>query len=870
MTNKLNRGSTKNGMDFPFLTTCSLNLFHTPFYTGRYGTTPQSILRQDHEFLTKLKGSLRTFKEVCSYPANQTFIGNLDPHNLPVRPWSKNRDSTGNSDVNGDEVLSEGSFGDILKEKFFYGLIKFADVFDLVLLEEKFSIECSEMLKKNPVTASWDLSGFESGVSNDVLKSEIENGSMPLESEGSVVGCVKGAHPDDENLQAHTILENLSCKATAVYAVQHLINKSGIDPGTVDYIIETSEEACGDINQRGGGNFAKSIGESTGLVNATGSDTRSFCAGPVHGVVQAASLVRAGTFNKVIVAAGGTTAKLGMNAKKHIEKGFPVLEDCMGSFALIIEKENRDGKGIILRTDAVGIHKIGSGAAPKAVITDLVAAPVYKAGYRLSEIDYYAPELQNPEITENAGAGNVTEANLKMIAALAVMNKEIDRGDIPDFIKTHGSFGWAPTQGHIPSGIPAFPWLLKWAGAGTINKALVIGKGSLFLGRMTGLFDGISILIEGTGEKQKSVTLVTPKKIEREIQDGKIVVGLTLPGSEGGVEELKKGALLAMESDPDLEVMFFGTEDSDSSEAHKEMERALADKQIAGAVTFHYPFPIGVATVGHFKTPGNNRDLFISTTTGASSTSRIEALVNNAVCGVVAAKAWGIDNPEVGFLNLDGAQTARKIFARMIDNGYSCRLIGSARGDDLLRGNDILIGSVDVAVCDSLTGNIITKLIGSYSSSGSIEEYGSGYGPGIGNFDSRICIISRASASSVIKDAILFTRRICEVDLKVIYNNEISLAEASGFKKLIKEYSGKTSPGAAEVKNTSGRKTPDRKAVNSEIEGIDVLNLDDAVLLLQDSGVYCEAGMGCTGPVVMVSKEDQNKSEEILKQERFI
>ena len=168
----------------------------------------------------------------------------------------------------------------------------------------------------------------------------------------------------------------------------------------------------------------------------------------------------------------------------------------MGSFALLIEKEEHNGKGLILRTDAVGIHKIGSGASPKAVITDLVAEPVYKAGYRLSEIDYYAPELQNPEITESAGAGNVTEANLKMIAAMAVMNKEIEREDIPEFIKTHGSSGWAPTQGHIPSGIPAFGWLLKWADTGNINKALVIGKGSLFLGRMTGLFDGISILVE--------------------------------------------------------------------------------------------------------------------------------------------------------------------------------------------------------------------------------------------------------------------------------------------------------------------------------------------------------------------------------------
>ena len=55
-----------------------------------------------------------------------------------------------------------------------------------------------------------------------------------------------------------------------------------INIGDIDYIIECSEEACGDMNQRGGGNFAKAIGETLGLNNATGSDLRSFCAAPSH------------------------------------------------------------------------------------------------------------------------------------------------------------------------------------------------------------------------------------------------------------------------------------------------------------------------------------------------------------------------------------------------------------------------------------------------------------------------------------------------------------------------------------------------------------------------------------------------------------
>ena len=168
----------------------------------------------------------------------------------------------------------------------------------------------------------------------------------------------------------------------------------------------------------------------------------------------------------------------------------------MGAFAVLIE--GKDRPGLTVRTDAVGYHKIGAGSAPQAVIGNLVADPLEKAGLRFSDIDVYAPELHNPEITGQAGAGNVTLQNLKMIAAMAVMKKELDRTDMQSFIEAHGVSGWAPTQGHIPSGVPALGWFLKWAEAGTFNRGLVIGKGSLFLGRMTNLFDGVSLICESS------------------------------------------------------------------------------------------------------------------------------------------------------------------------------------------------------------------------------------------------------------------------------------------------------------------------------------------------------------------------------------
>lgn len=216
-------------------------------------------------------------------------------------------------------------------------------------------------------------------------------------------------------------------------------------------MIECSEEACGDMNQRGGGNFAKAIAEFAGLKNASGSDIRAFCAAPAHAMVQAASLVQAGTFKNVMIVAGGSTAKLGMNGRDHVKKGLPILEDVLGGFAMLISEN--DGINPVIRTDIVGRHTVGTGSSPQGVISSLVTEPLDRVGLKIRDIDKYSVEMQNPDITKPAGAGDVPNSNYKMIAALGV-KRRTKREELNDFIINHGMEGWAPTQGHIPSGIP--------------------------------------------------------------------------------------------------------------------------------------------------------------------------------------------------------------------------------------------------------------------------------------------------------------------------------------------------------------------------------------------------------------------------------
>ncbi|NCB31759.1 MAG: glycine reductase, partial [Clostridia bacterium] len=310
------------------------------------------------------------------------------------------------------------------------------------------------------------------------------------------------AHDVDVNLSAHVMHENLVSKAGSVLALLYVVKNSGIEKGEVDYVIDCCEEACGDVNQRGGGNFAKAAAEIAGLSAATGSDIRGFCAGPAHAVVSAASLVKAGTYKNVIVTAGGCTAKLGMNGKDHVNKGMPVLEDMLGGFAVLISEN--DGVSPEIDTGIIGRHTVGTGSSPQAVITGLVADPLDRAGMKIPDIDKYAAEMQNPDITKPAGAGDVPASNYKMIAALAVKRGDMEKAHLATFANEHGMPGWAPTQGHIPSGAPYLGFARDEILAGQTNTAMIIGKGSLFLGRMTNLFDGVSFVVrKNAGAKQE-------------------------------------------------------------------------------------------------------------------------------------------------------------------------------------------------------------------------------------------------------------------------------------------------------------------------------------------------------------------------------
>jgi betaine reductase len=431
---------------------CSLVLAHAPDLV-RHGSRPTRELAANRDgLLASLAGALRSYEDALGYPPHQVLIGNLGADALweIERPWWRHP----------AEPKRQGPFGVFIDQSDLYGRMEEADAFGLFRLGDQ----------------------------------RAQNGALPLFHDGRAAGSMNPAHDLDESLSAAVLLENLACKTTGALALEQLLATTGFPPEDLPYVIGSGEEAVGDRYQRGGGNLGKAMAEQAGCRNASGADVKAFCCGPIHALVVAASLVAAGVYPYVAVVAGGSLAKLGMKFAGALRHGAPILEDVLAGFAVLVGPPGRGAAEI--RLDAVGRHRVGSGSAQQAVLEDLVVEPLERIGRRILDVDRYATELHDPEITEPAGAGNVPSRNYRLIGALAVKRGELAREELAGFERSHGLPGFSPTQGHVASAVPWLPHGLQALRAGEIGATMLVAKGSLFLGRMTELADGMSILLE--------------------------------------------------------------------------------------------------------------------------------------------------------------------------------------------------------------------------------------------------------------------------------------------------------------------------------------------------------------------------------------
>jgi betaine reductase len=470
----------------PAILHTSYVLAHAPDFV-RYGSKPTREIETDPSLLTQVRDALRPWDEVVAYPPNQTFIGNLTPDDLAAipRPWLENLVP---------DAEPDGPFGRMITQAALYGLMKLCDDFDLLAITE----EVAEQARS-------ELTRFEHrrdqivGASADELATVIEeNEGFELFHDGELAGFIRSVHDRDASLDAHVLFENLACKATAVLAVSEVLENSPVNPEDVDYMFNTGEEAVGDRYQRGGGSLSKAVGEVVGCVNATGSDIKAFCAAPVHALIAAAAMVASGLHKYVVVLGGGSQAKMGMKFRAHLRNGVPIMEDCLASMAFIVGPDNGDAMRI--RLDLTGKHPIGAGSSAQAIYQALVVDPLERAGLNMTDVGRYAVEMHNPEITEPGDSGDVPKTNYRILAAMAVLRGEIGRDEMDEFTAKRGMPGFSPTQGHIPAGVPYLGHAHAAMRRGELDRAMIVAKGSLFLGRMTQLVDGVSFIVEPSQE----------------------------------------------------------------------------------------------------------------------------------------------------------------------------------------------------------------------------------------------------------------------------------------------------------------------------------------------------------------------------------
>ena len=228
-------------------------LVHTPDMVIHNGTTQttERIVNPESEYLKELPGHIRSFEDVLSYWPNQVYIGNKAPEDLAAveQPFC---------DKTCPVSDRFGPFGQIMPQEEFLLLMQACDVFDLVKLEESFVSAHRAALATNAVIDESIMARVGQGIAGaEISRLVAEEHSEGLYVQGTLVGCVNRAHDIDPNLSAHVMHENLVSKASSVLALLSAVANAGIGKDEVEYVIDCAEEACGDMNQRGGGNFAK-------------------------------------------------------------------------------------------------------------------------------------------------------------------------------------------------------------------------------------------------------------------------------------------------------------------------------------------------------------------------------------------------------------------------------------------------------------------------------------------------------------------------------------------------------------------------------------------------------------------------------------
>ncbi len=156
-----------------------------------------------------------------------------------------------------------GQFGEIMPQEEFLVLMQVCDVFELVYLEKGTSApqRTSWLPTLSSMRPSWPKGSRGYLTEAAEIKRPGGRGALePLYHMGNLGGLRQArSRYRCEPVRSCDAREHRLQGSNSVLALLHAVKAAGIAAKTdVEYVIDCAEEACGDMNQRGGGGFAKS------------------------------------------------------------------------------------------------------------------------------------------------------------------------------------------------------------------------------------------------------------------------------------------------------------------------------------------------------------------------------------------------------------------------------------------------------------------------------------------------------------------------------------------------------------------------------------------------------------------------------------
>ena len=161
-------------------------LVHTPDMVIHNGTTQttERIVNPESEYLKELPKHLRTFEQAVAYYPNQTYIGNMTPHELAQIPTPRNEPEC-------TMTSRYGKFGQIMPQEEFILLMQACDVFDLVIIDSAFVAEHKAALAANEIIDESIVARVKDGVDMAQIEHAVnEEHAEGLYHNGKLVGAV--------------------------------------------------------------------------------------------------------------------------------------------------------------------------------------------------------------------------------------------------------------------------------------------------------------------------------------------------------------------------------------------------------------------------------------------------------------------------------------------------------------------------------------------------------------------------------------------------------------------------------------------------------------------------------------------------------